>query len=364
MKKIVCFHLLNDYSGSPKALFVVLQDLLDKGFVIDLVTTQGGVLDNLKAQTLVKYTFKYCFSPNKLLTLLRWGAVQVYFFFFTLRYVKCKDIVFYVNTIMPCGAALAAKLMHKQVVYHYHENAFVKGKLYTLLANVMQCIADKIVCVSAYQRSFLKRKKNVFVVPNAIQKLTTLRLKPSFSDFAEKSFERKTVLMLSSLKVYKGVIKFFELAKKLPDFNFTLVVNDTFKNINNFISDNKIIPSANITVYSQQRDIVSFYKSASVVLNLSDSAVCIETFGLTVLEAMTAGLPVIVPEIGGITELVEDGINGYKISVRSLDKIVEQLEKILSDRELYIQLAHGAIQMAKKYDCQHMVASIEKILNE
>ena len=44
--------------------------------------------------------------------------------------------------------------------------------------------------------------------------------------------------------------------------------------------------------------------------------------------------------------------------------IVEQLEKILSDRELYIQLAHGAIQMAKKYDCQHMVASIEKILNE
>ena len=50
MKKIVCFHLLNVYSGSPKALFVVLQELLDKGFVIDLVTTQGGVLDNLKAQ--------------------------------------------------------------------------------------------------------------------------------------------------------------------------------------------------------------------------------------------------------------------------------------------------------------------------
>lgn len=364
MKKIVCFHLLNDYSGSPKALFVVLKELLDKGYVVDLVTTRGGALDNLDAGTLIKYNFKYRFSPNKLLTLLRWVATQIYFFCFALRYAGCKNILFYINTIMPCGAALAAKLIHKPVVYHYHENAFVKGKLYILLANVMQCLADKIICVSAYQRSFLRRKNNVFVVPNAVQRLTALKLEPSCRDFAEKSFQRKTVLMLSSLKIYKGVIEFFALARNLPDFNFTLVVNDTLKNINDFLYDKKINPSANVIIYPRQTDVVPFYKSASVVLNLSDSAIFIETFGLTVLEAMTAGLPVIVPETGGIIELVEDGVNGYRISVRSLNKISEQLKKILSDRELYVQLAHAALQEAKKYDCHNMISSIEKILNE
>lgn len=40
--KIVCFHLFNDYSGSPKILNVVLRGLLRKGFLVDLVTSRGG----------------------------------------------------------------------------------------------------------------------------------------------------------------------------------------------------------------------------------------------------------------------------------------------------------------------------------
>ena len=48
MKKIVCFHLYNDFSGSPKVLKVVLEGLLRKGCMVDLVTSRGGVLDILQ----------------------------------------------------------------------------------------------------------------------------------------------------------------------------------------------------------------------------------------------------------------------------------------------------------------------------
>ena len=48
MKKIVCFHLFNDYSGSPQVLRTVIDGLLEKGYPIDLVTSRGGVLDELK----------------------------------------------------------------------------------------------------------------------------------------------------------------------------------------------------------------------------------------------------------------------------------------------------------------------------
>ena len=41
MKKIVCFHLYNDYSGSPKVLKVVLEGLLQRGCAVDLVTSRG-----------------------------------------------------------------------------------------------------------------------------------------------------------------------------------------------------------------------------------------------------------------------------------------------------------------------------------
>ena len=42
MRKIVCFHLLNDYSGSPKVLRMVLQGLLGQNNKIDLVTSNGN----------------------------------------------------------------------------------------------------------------------------------------------------------------------------------------------------------------------------------------------------------------------------------------------------------------------------------
>ena len=45
-----------------------------------------------------------------------------------------KDIVFYLNTIMPVGAAVAAKLSGKKIVYHYHENASAKSRFYVFLA--------------------------------------------------------------------------------------------------------------------------------------------------------------------------------------------------------------------------------------
>mgnify|MGYP001048397109 FL=1 len=47
MKHIVCFHLFNDYSGSPKVLKMVLQGILDKGYRVDLISSKGGVLDEL-----------------------------------------------------------------------------------------------------------------------------------------------------------------------------------------------------------------------------------------------------------------------------------------------------------------------------
>lgn len=46
-KKLVCFHLFNDYSGSPKVLKMVLEGMLRKGYRIDLVSSKGGVLDEL-----------------------------------------------------------------------------------------------------------------------------------------------------------------------------------------------------------------------------------------------------------------------------------------------------------------------------
>lgn len=361
MSRVICFHLFNDYSGSPKVLKMILEGLLKKGCQVDLVSSTGGVLDELlHYKNLRKYSYPYRFSNNPAITILRYSTVQIYTFLLAFRWLFHKDVVFYINTLLPVGPALAGRIMGKHVVYHYHENAFVKGAFYKALATIMQKLAHEIICVSEYQASFLQRKKGVTVVPNALPKNFVNRLTPNL----QTAFERKQILMLGSLKLYKSPLEFIELAQRLPQFVFELVINDTQENINRFVKEHKINICKNLTIYPRQNDVVPFYNQASLVLNLSDRKQFVETFGLTALEAMSTGLPVIVPTEGGIAEMVADGENGYKIDVQELDRMADTIERIFSDGSLYLQLATNALTYSKKFSAVHMIELISKLISD
>jgi glycosyltransferase involved in cell wall biosynthesis len=194
----------------------------------------------------------------------------------------------------------------------------------------------------------------VIVIPNALPEDFINQLHPS----PEKAFKRKEILMMGSLKLYKGTLEFLELAGRLPQFHFTLVINDTQNHINRFLAEYKLKTRNNLSIYPRQDEVASFYNRTSIVLNLSNKSLFIETFGLTALEAMYAGLPAIVPTVGGIAELVEDNINGYKIDVQDLDAIEKKIVEILTNKQLYQKLAENALSASKKYDERKMIDTI------
>lgn len=358
--RIVCFHLFNDYSGSPKVLRGIVEGLLKKGYEIELVTSSGGTLDSISSPNLTRRSYSYKFSPNGLVTLLRYSWTQLATFLGAFRYAFQRDMIFYINTILPVGPALAGRLMGKRVVYHYHENAMVKSAFYRFLAGVMQKIADKIICVSEYQASFLRRKNEVSVVPNVLDEEFIRKLQPDI----ETAFERKNILMLSSLKEYKGTKEFLQLATALPQFTFTLVINDTQEGIDEWLERERICPADNVKIYPRTDDVTPFYNSSSLVLNLSNPRLFIETFGLTALEAMSCALPVIVPPVGGITEMVEDGYNGYKIDCSETAKLTETIKNVLEDKALYMRLAANAQTISQRFDRDNAIKTIISVLND
>lgn len=68
----------------------------------------------------------------------------------------------------------------------------------------------------------------------------------------------------------------------------------------------------------------------------------------------------IVPTEGGIAEMVEDGINGYKMDVQELDEIADKIEKMMTDGELYAHLAENALSYSHQYDRDAMVDAVLK----
>lgn len=72
-----------------------------------------------------------------------------------------------------------------------------------------------------------------------------------------------------------------------------------------------------------------------------------EPFGIVALEAMASGTPVVVSDVGGLTEIVVDGETGLKVPPLDEEGLASALIKILSDKRLSNRLRFQALQMIK-----------------
>jgi glycosyltransferase involved in cell wall biosynthesis len=180
-------------------------------------------------------------------------------------------------------------------------------------------------------------------------------LEQSFVSEAKQNLEEpkkgKIILMICSLKGYKGVDIFLRLAKMNQHLIFKLVVNAGKVDIDNYFK-NEIIPN-NLLIYPTQKDTHPFYREASILLNLSDINLWVETFGLTVLEAMAYGLPSVVPTIGGITELVEDGVNGFLVDSKNIILLNQKINYLLTNAEVYARMRNNALKKSSFFNEQY-----------
>ncbi len=356
-RKLIFFHSYNDYSGSPNVLSSVIRGLSEKGFSIDLYTSSSEI-GHLSGISDVNYhRVSYRFSPNRALTLFRYIILQARLFFIAFKYLKDPEIIFYINTILPFGAALGGKLIHKRVIYHVHENPVVKNFIHRIAILVFKKCADKAIFVSEYLYNSYKIDINKkILIYNA--------LSLEFVKIAERNKpvlkQPLYIMMACSLKKYKGVDVLIELAKKLQEYRFILAMNASDSDIRKYFRG-KMLPQ-NIDLICGQNDLHPYYKKSNLVVNLSNPDLFVESFGLTALESLTYGIPVIVPPAGGIIEMVEDGINGYIIDPRNEVDLIKIIHMIFSDEEKYLLLSSNARQIAKKFSFASMISKIELVL--
>jgi L-malate glycosyltransferase len=284
----------------------------------------------------------YRWSRNKWVTLALYLANQMTLFIKILSFSRKKDII-YLNSLLPFGAALAGRLLGCKVVYHVHEVSIRPAMLKNLLVYIMNATAHNCLFVSKYCREQTQVRTMSNVIYNALPLSFTKKIVHAPPCPAEPF----TVLMVCSLKLYKGVMPFLACAEALPGLRFELVLNAGWPDIDRFFA-NRQLPH-NVRLFEAQTDIHPFYARASVVLNLSIPDLWVETFGMTVLEAMYYGRPVIVPPVGGVTELVEDGCEGFYVDSRRIGDIVTAICMLVENAGIYRRMARAAYRKAQRF---------------
>jgi glycosyltransferase involved in cell wall biosynthesis len=80
------------------------------------------------------------------------------------------------------------------------------------------------------------------------------------------------------------------------------------------------------------------------------------------LEAMAAGLPVVVSNVGANPEIVEDGVNGFIIKPGDINAIADRIVKLAEDSNLRKSMGQINLKLAKeKYDMSIVAEKIDKL---
>jgi glycosyltransferase involved in cell wall biosynthesis len=218
--------------------------------------------------------------------------------------------------MLPFGAALWGMRHKRSIIYHIHEVSLSPTLLRIILIWFIERTACCVIYVSNDQRNRLPiRVPKTFVVHNPINpEVAQLGFKTEYSPMRSGFFE---VLMLASPREFKGVPEFIELSRRFlayEEVRFTLVLNCSEDELERVLG--KYGSSENLQVHSQTSKPAKFYMTADVVLNLSRVDMWIETFGMTIVEAMAFGIPVIAPPEGGPTEIISDNETGFLVDSR------------------------------------------------
>lgn len=193
-----------------------------------------------------------------------------------------------------------------------HEKRFVDG----FLTNLVFKRCNYFICHSK------KDKENIEKI-NPKAKIISSVL-PNLNDFPKKESnktDKKIILFFGFVRPYKGLDILIEAMKKL---DVTLmIVGEFWKGKEKYNLDkikdkviviDKYIPDKDVHMYFNKADILVLpYKSAS------QSGI--------VQTSYYFGKPVIVTDVGGLSEAVEDGVTGYVVPPEDPDAIVEAVNK-------------------------------------
>lgn len=93
------------------------------------------------------------------------------------------------------------------------------------------------------------------------------------------------------------------------------------------------------------------YLQSSDVFVMSSFA---EGVPVVLMEAMMAGLPVVATQIAGVSELVEDGVNGFLVPPSNAEALTGKIAALLADSELRSQLGEqGALKVSRDFNIHH-----------
>lgn len=227
-------------------------------------------------------------------------------------------------------------------------------------------IASTSHCMAGQARSILPSLQKIHVTPFGID-MNSFKPGKVGTLFGSGCLVVGTVKALKEIYGIKYLIEAFSLVvKKYPDLHLRLLIVGEGELDSILKEQVKSLGLTGLVIFTgkvNHQDVPQYQNMLDISVSVSNS----ESFGVAVIEASACEKPVIVSNVGGLPEVVEDGVTGLVVPPRNPAAVADAIETLILDKELRSRMGElGRIRVSKLYDwddnMQSMIEVYESLL--
>tara|TARA_B110000971_G_C20035302_1_gene513853 strand:- start:424 stop:1551 length:1128 start_codon:yes stop_codon:yes gene_type:complete len=303
--------------------------------------------------------------------------------------VKCLPIVFKIKPSIiisstPKGGFLInliclflpfIKKLHIFTGQIWSNKNYYKRFLLKLIDKFIFFFSNSILVDSLSQKNFLISEgftnKKISVISNGSIKGVNLNLFKFNFEYRDElrnklKIDKDTVLLLfiGRLNLEKGINLLLESFSKLIDDKFKiklLLVGRSEVNINDLVKKHYKQINEHLIILPHSDTIFKFMSAADVFCLPSER----EGFGMSVIEASSCNLPVVISNISGLIDTAINNNTGLFFDAKIKNDLYRKLYKLIKDKNLRKQLgSNGRIFVTDKFDHNKVITFLENYILE
>jgi glycosyltransferase involved in cell wall biosynthesis len=156
------------------------------------------------------------------------------------------------------------------------------------------------------------------------------------------------LVFVGRLSPIKQVHQFIEIvavvAREIPDVRAAVVGDGPLlEDMKKYAGELGL--SSNIEFFGKIKEIGEILTKSKVFVLTSKS----EGLSIAMAEAMTSGVVPVVADVGELSELVTDGVNGYLIEQNNIEQYTERIISLVRNHELWTQYSSKALEAARSH---------------
>jgi glycosyltransferase involved in cell wall biosynthesis len=258
---------------------------------------------------------------------------------------------------------LSAKIFRKKTIWHVHTGEMLtyyadSSLLEKYIIKFVLRNADVVIALSSNCKKMIED-----IEPRASIKilLNTVNV-TDYEVNNRKIHDPVNVLLLGRLEYRKGIHIILKAIKILADKNisFVLAGDGDIEGTRKFVKENCFETKVSVPGWISGDQKLALLKEADIYILPSYQ----EGLPISILEAMSAGLPIISTPVGGIPDAVTDGENGYLIEPGDSEALASKILFLSENQSVWEQLSLQSKETAKhKFHMSRIESELADLYN-